>query len=407
MRQNQKINKGFLLLALCATVFSASAQKSFRYQAPLGRIDSTGFYSISLGPAIVSKSKDDLSDIRLADANGNFVPYVTQANLPQVEKQKFIPFPHIYPDLKTDSETVFIVTNSDKKLLSTLWVKLKNMAVSRLVNLSGSDDLKKWYAIEEDIPLQEAMLNNDGAYMQYFTFPASSYRYIKLLVKNKNRAPIQFLDAGVYTKMETPPVYLPVLTGTFTRENTDKASYITIPLNDNYIVNRVNLSVTGPMLYQRDVSVYRADKYGRHFICSAEISSNKQDDILFSTRAAKLELQIDNGDNTQLAIAGVKVYQEERYIISYLEKGKSYKLYTGDAQATLPEYDLKFFTDSIRNIKEAGLGTLIANSSYATTSTAKPDYTALIWVAIIIALLLLTLLTWKMVTEVNRKTGAA
>jgi hypothetical protein len=44
----------------------------------------------------------------------------------------------------------------------------------------GSDDLQQWFAIQEDIPLQEAVQNSEGTYMQLLSFPASSYRYLKI-----------------------------------------------------------------------------------------------------------------------------------------------------------------------------------------------------------------------------------
>jgi len=404
MRLSQRIKNGFLLWIFFGSVSFASAQKTFKYEAFLNRIDSTGFYKIILLPDIVSKSNDDLSDVRLMDQKGNYVPYVSEGNLPNVEKQKFVVFPQVLIDLPKDTGTSFIAENTGKQPVSTLWVKLKNTAVTRSVNLSGSDDLKNWYAIEEDIPLQDAVLTNDASYLQSISFPASNYHYLKLLVNDKSKTPVKFLEAGEYITKSTFPFYYPVSYGSFTKKDTNKTTWITIQLKDNYMVNRLVLSVSNPAYYKREVSVYRVDPQGRHLITLADLSSSKNGDIFISAKTRNLALQINNGDNPPLTINDVKVFQVEHYIVSYLEKGTQYKLFTGNVNAKAPEYDLKFFADSIRNIQEIGVGPLVRNGSYISHSAkTKYDFTFVIWAAIIVALLMLSLLTWKMMNEVNSK----
>ncbi|WP_259068550.1 hypothetical protein HDF24_06600 [Mucilaginibacter sp. X4EP1] len=407
MRQNQKNNTAFLLTIIGVLLgFNASAQQTFKYSAFLNKVDSSGFYKISLGPDIARKSNSDFSDIRLMDPKGNFVPYVTEGNLPQVQKQKFIVYPEVKVDLNTDTGTSFIVENISKQPLSSLWIKLKNTAVSRLVNLSGSDDLKNWYAIEEAIPLQEAVLNSDGTYEQSLSFPASSYRYLKLLVNDKNKTAVKFLEAGEYVEKPVPVAYLPVLLAPFTRRDSNKVTFITVKLNDNYLVNRLHLAIAGPKFYNREVSIYQVNKYGNELLCIVSLNSKTKQDVFISARTNKLVLKIENGDNLPLDIKGINVYQAEHYIVSYLEKGKLYKLFTGDEDAVMPQYDLKFFTDSISHVMPLEAGPIMKNDTYLNSPvTAKRDYSILIWIASAAALLLLLLLTLKMIKEVNNKNG--
>jgi Protein of unknown function (DUF3999) len=401
MKQSLINRKGFLLLTLLVTMSSASAQKSFKYEAFLNKVDSTGFYKISFWPDVMVKSNDDLSDIRLMDQNGNYVPYVTAGNLPQIEKQKFIVFPQI--PATPDTGTSFIVESKEKQPVSTLWLKLKNTAVVRTVNLSGSDDLKKWYAIEEGIPLQQAVLNSDGSYLQSLSFPASSYRYLKLLVNDKNKTPVKFLEAGVYVQKSNNIFYLPVPFNNILRKDSGKVTYITIPLNNYYLVNRLRLFISSPQYYKRAVSVYQIDKNEHQLICNTELNSGEQKDIFISTKTNKLQLQIINNDNVPLNFYKINIYQADQYIVSYLQKGKQYKLFTGDKGAKAPDYDLKFFIDSIHDIKEMTFGPLMKNGTYSSPATKKYNNAVIIWAALIVALLLLTFLTLKMVKEVNNK----
>lgn len=407
MRRNQRNRTGFLWAMLCVFTLSASAQKNFKYQAALPKIDSGGFYKIGLQPAFIAKSNAGLTDIRLVNSKGAFVPYITAGSLPQPDNEKFLVFPEVVS--KKDTGTTFIVESKEKAPVNRLWLKLKSTAVQRTINLSGSDDLQRWFAIEENIPLQQAVLDNDGSYLQSIAFPASNYRYLKLLVNDKNKAPIKFLQAGVFTKAGIAELYFPIPVAKFSKTDSNKTTTVTIQLNDNYLVNRLDLNVAATKYYKRDVAIYQIDKQGRQLVSVAELNSGKRAEIFVNAKTSRLELEINNGDNAPLDITEVFASQADQFITTYLDAGQSYKLLTGDANATAPVYDLKFFADSIRNqVPEINHGEVTTNPAFGTPAPKAPqrDYTLVIWIVIIAALLLLTLLTLKMTKEVNLKNKA-
>jgi len=409
MRRSQKIKAGLFFTGLFCVLFSASAQNSFKYAAAVPKIDSAGFYKISLQPDLIAKSNADLSDIRLINQKGYFVPYITADNLPQPTNEKFVVFPHVPAASKTDTGTSYIIENRENLPINMLWVKLRNTAVKRTVNLSGSDDLQRWFAIDEDVPLQQAGLNSGGAYLQSLSFPASNYRYLKLLVNYKNKTPLKFLQAGIYTEQSVSKSYFKVPGVRVSKRDSDKVTYIDIKLNDNYLVNKVDFNITAPKYYKRDVGVYQVDKQNRTLVSNAELFSGKSNSLLFAAKGNELELQIDNGDNAPLSIKNVEVFQADQFIVTYLDAGQSYQLLTGDKKASAPDYDLKFFIDSIhQHIPEISHTPVMKNMAYQIhTTIVKKDKGVVIWISIIAALLLLSLLTWKMVTEVNNKTGKA
>ncbi|GAA3960988.1 hypothetical protein GCM10022210_06010 [Mucilaginibacter dorajii] len=388
-------------------MLSASAQKTFKYGANLQKVDSTGFYRINLQPAFIAKAKGDMADIRIADAMGNFVPYIQAGSLPQKDQKSFVVFNTIDARLATDTGTTYIVENKTGLPLDRLWIKLQNTAVQRKVNLMGSDDLKQWFAIQENIPLQEAVQNSEGTYMQSLSFPASSYRYLKLLVDDKNKTPIKFLQAGVYTEYAATLAYTPIPGLRFTRADSNKTTFITIKLNDNYQVNKLHLNITAPKYFKRNVTIYQVINGYKEAILEAELNSIKNNDLLFAAKTTELQLQIGNGDNQPLVINGINVYQSNEYIISYLDGKQNYHLLAGDSTAQAPEYDLKFFADSIKaNIPAINHQAIVKNIvASAEKPKAAKDYTALIWLAIIAAVGMLLLLTLKMVKEVGKKAG--
>jgi hypothetical protein len=66
-----------MLAGLCCR-----AQDSFRYRAAIDTTAVTGFYAIRLSPELIARSKASLSDLRLRDAQGHFVPYVLTLRYP-------------------------------------------------------------------------------------------------------------------------------------------------------------------------------------------------------------------------------------------------------------------------------------------------------------------------------------
>ncbi|MEN0056038.1 MAG: DUF3999 family protein [Mucilaginibacter sp.] len=406
MKLKQRVNKLTGLTALfCGLMLSASAQQNFKYQAALPKVDSTGFYRISLQPALVAKTKADLADIRIIDAKGNFVPYITAGSLPQKDQKSFAIFNSVDARLVTDTGTTFTVENKTGYTVDRLWIRLQNTAVQRKVNLAGSDDLKQWFAIQEDIPLQEAVQNSKGTYLQSLSFPASNYRYLKLLVNDKNKTPIKFLQAGIYTEYAAMQNYVAIGPIEQSRTDSNKTSYITLKLNDTYQVNKLHINITAPKYFKREVSVYQIVGKEKQLLADAELNSAKATDLLIAAKSNQLLLLINNGDNLPLNIKSVEAYQSDESVISYLDAKQSYRLLTGDQTAQAPEYDLKFFADSIHtNLSQISHGAIEKNTGYQTGSKkVGRDYTMFIWIAIIIAAALLLFLTLKMTKEVNKK----
>jgi hypothetical protein len=360
-----------------------------------------------LQPALVAKAKGDLSDIRIIDDKGNFVPYIQAGSLPLKDQKSFVVFNPVDVRLSTDTGTTFIVENKTGLALDRLWIKLQNTAVQRKVNLVGSDDLKQWFAIQEDIPLQEAVANSEGTFIQSLSFPASNYRYLKILVNDKNKTPIKFLQAGIYTEYAAALTYIPIPQVQLTRVDSNKTTYITIKLNDHYQVNKLHVDITSPKYFKRDVTVYQITGTERQLLGDGELNSIKVTDLLIAAKTSQLLLQINNGDNLPLTISGIEAYQADESLISYLNGRQTYQLLTGDPNTQAPEYDLKFFADSIHDdITQISHGKVNKNPAYE-GNQVKPGkdhgYTLFIWLAIIVALGLLLFLTLKMTKEVSKK----
>ncbi|MCQ6958657.1 hypothetical protein [Mucilaginibacter aquariorum] len=402
------MNKILLTLILLANSTCLLAQQTFKYKANIGKVDTSAFYRISLLPGVLAKSNADLSDIRILNQSGKFVPYIFGSQLPVKEQQSFIVFPQTGIAKQPDTTTTFVAENKGHLTINQLYLKLRNTSVDRIVNLAGSDDLANWYAIKENILLSKAGEEGStgGIYEQLLNFPASTYQYFKIQVNNNRKDAVAILQAGIYKIQLVKPAYTELPDVKFTQRDSAKASRIFITFNEAYPINKLKLGVAGAKYYKRAINIYSIDGKKRNLLGDTEISSVGNNELFISAKTKKILLEVANEDNPPLNISAVTAYQLDQTLVAYLDKGNNYHLLFGDTVAKTPVYDLQFFTDSLqRNLPIVKLGNVDNNPlfQHKTAATSHNIPTWLIWIAIIAVLGLLAFLTLKMTKEVRQR----
>jgi len=410
MRINRKnrLIIGSLIAAfvlLCSSVCAQSNQ--FRYKADIAKVDSDGVYKIELQPTFIAKTVgSDLNDIRVIDETGRFIPYAIITNPLEKSKPYFVEFPEVKPAVGTDTMTVYIADAGANSSTAELWLKLKNTAVNRMANLAGSDDLKHWFAIEEGVELQSAGAGNGSEYEQQLTFPRSSYRYFRVEIPNKGKDPLRILRAGVYTGDRISQVmfsYLPSVKLSVKNRN-GLTSYFA-DFGGNYQVEELQLAIASPKYYNRHILVYNIGHRAEEKLYDDSISSANPKPIDISARTSKLRIDVVNGDDNPLVIRGIMAMQQKRFVVSYLEKGHQYHLLTGDSTAREVSYDLTFLhSKPSSQFSTISYAPVYNNPAYLVAKTpVHHNFTLLLWSAIVVVLLILSLLTWRMVKELNAK----
>jgi hypothetical protein len=396
-----------ILLLLFVANTTADAQQIFRYQAVIERVDSAGFYRIALQPRLIAKCKTDLSDLRIADSKNNFIPFIVAGEYPVFKSKTFIAFPVIHP-LTADTDLSVVIENASRLTIKTLWLDLKNTDVSRTFTLSGSEDLKNWFAIKENIPLVQAGEQATDRYQFSISFPAGAYRYFKLQVNERHKNPINILGAGVYSNYSQPQKYITLPTPVVRQFNSANNTILAIQFDDFYQVDKLELQLAGPKFFRRAVSVYRVNGRIRSEIDQEEFISNKPAEVFPSVKTKRLEIEIINNDNQPLLIKKVIAFQSAQYAYAYLETGKLYRFVFGNPAARKPVYDLSFFTDSLNHplkTLRAAQVTLTGAEKLAPGSVLA-NYTLLRWVAIAVALSILCWLTLKLTNELKNRTAS-
>ncbi|MEO6849033.1 MAG: hypothetical protein ABI203_02265 [Mucilaginibacter sp.] len=406
MKINQKVKiANVLLFLLLLNVPLLWAQvDSFRYKAAVQKVNSDGIYRIMLQPELTAKSAGEgLSDIRLKDEAAKDVAYASGNDLPPAKKTAFIEFPEIKQS--ADTANVYIAENKEKRSIGNLWLKIKNTVVSRSVNLAGSDDLVHWFAIKEDIGLQESNTASETDYEQSLNFPPANYRYFKVYINSKHKDFIKITRCGVYILPKFEPEYIGLPAIKFDTKGVKKTSSVYIDLGDRYLIDKLHIKISTPKYYDRRIIVYDIQTKLHLQLCDTSISSSGSQNITLTAKTNKLKIDIFNADDNPLNIETITAYQLKRFIIGYLQAGHNYYLSTGNSLALQPRYDLSFLRSALLDsLPVVNHTPVFENPGYHKVSPApKHDFSILLWVAIIMVLLILSWLTFKMVREINTK----
>lgn len=405
MYQKSKQYYWTLLFVLICPLANAQL-KNYKYKADVQKVDSSGVYRIELSPALIAKSYDGLSDVRIADNKGKNVALVLSSKLLLNSPDSFIVFPEVTPEQVADTAIYYTAKNKNSLDISQLWLKLKKTGVNRTVNLTGSDDLKNWFAIKEDIPLEQASAGRGTEYQQSLTFPTSNYRYFRVQIIDRNKVPVKILQAGVYAVSLNKPVFAELPSVGVRSTQVNKTSRFFINLHEPYRLNKLHFNISSPKYFNRRIVIYAMHANGAETagtVADTTITSAGTQDITLSVKTKKLRVDIYNGDDNPLVIASVKAFQVKQYAVCYLESGHKYSIYTGNPGATVADYDLSFLSNRAYN-QLPGIvhGTVYNNPAYAILPVPnKSGHSILLWSSLILVLLILSFLTLKMVRELK------
>lgn len=404
-----------LLLMLAGITHSGHAQQ-FKIRATLDTVRETGFYKIAISPELTAATNADLSDIRIATDGNVFVPYINQKEIKRapVEIEIFQQFP-ILSNTTDGKFTVVVLENPNPGRLARLDLVVSNNAVERSISLSGSDDKTSWFIIDDSLWFHRSHTSKEYNYVQNLDFPLSSYKYFRLKIDNGITDPLNIVKAGLYNFQNYGPLYQQPENPapTFTqKDSSNRISYLVIKNTAAYLTDQVDLKISGPRFYNRSGTAYIMHSENdsssitnpvAHFVLSSDSISNF---FTFTGQKAKtIILEIDNKDNPPLKITGVSTRQEIQHLVAWLEKGKIYSLLAGDPNAEAPQYDLSHFKNKIpEDIPTLSYGPLMPVSA-TVAPAAKPEKNYWLWPTIVGAVIVLSLLTYRLMKDAKQPGG--
>jgi hypothetical protein len=401
----------WVMIVLCITLSKGVTAQRFRYQSMLDKVPQTGFYSIPVTPQLSAHTQVDFSDVRIWDDTKKQVPYIIRNRKPRWQVSLFHPFPIMESKLDDSGRSVIVIQKNVDYSVATLSLIIHNASVSRNAALSGSNDGKNWFIISENISVNNSYETGADSSIQSIEFPSSAYPYFRLVIDNQKSDPLNISSIGYYPNLEYKSVNpytanpQPQMTQT---DSSDGFSYIKVVQPAAYPVAQLSFKIDGPKYFARPFAVLLSatDRKGRTYFnetASFSVASTVEFKTAIPVFKSKVfYIRIRNGDNPPLQIASVATAQEYHELVAWLEKEKEYRLVMDADDATVPHYDLQQFSDSIPvqiavlNSKEI---TPVTNNTTASSSSFPRKY---IWLMMIAVVALLSLLTWRLTTEMKK-----
>lgn len=394
-----------LLLSSSLVLFAtAGFAQHFTYKAAVDTPNATGFYQLSIPPAIIAKSAVNLKDLRLVDEKSQQIPYLLDKKN-GATAVKFIDFPIVSVRKHADSLTHIIVQNPSASEVKEILLTIGNTSANRDISISGSNDSTRWYIIKENIALEKSY-GSKPQFVQAIPLPLTNYLYYNIVINGKNVVPVNIVKAGINNTELQPAAYDSLPDPRVSISTRGKTSYVDVFFDDRYELDELKIHVSAPQFFKRSVRVFIGDTLTGTMHGYFRVSSQEPIELPLGVRADRLHLQINNQDNPPLVIESVHGLGLKRTLLARLETGHYYQLMTGDSALKAPEYDLASFADQIRqNVMNLAVNQVqqVTPSDDARPEEQK-DGALLLWVITGAVVIVLLFITWRMLNEIkNRK----
>jgi hypothetical protein len=401
-----------LLFLLCFTSigFLLSAG-TFEFQASLDSIPKDGFYKILLIPEIISCLKSDYSDIRLFDSGENEVSYILTKESAIRNSTYFKEYRILTnQNLSKPSVNQVVLQNPSARSITELYLIVRNSAIEKEITLKGSDDLKNWYIITLQYPSTIGLFQDEISEIKVLDFPRSNFKYFMLQMSIKKEEPLQILKVGNYDITKEEGLYsdVPVLSVVQSDSLKNKKSFITLKFKSEFEVSKIAFQVKGPKIYQRYFEIRNRirdkNSISEEFVGQYTLSAKTSPVFdVGNLRTHELLVSIFNDDNVPLKVEKVRCYQLNVYLTAQLRKNVKYYLRFGNTSVSQPEYDLKYFTDSIpKNLTLVKSGVPEKIKSQEQKSLVRTFFNkTIMWIVLVFIIALLAYMTLKLTKEIK------
>ncbi|MFH0856741.1 MAG: DUF3999 family protein [bacterium] len=373
----KKIILTIILFALPFVCFASFNIEKWQYYKDIS-IDRPGLIKFSLDDEMFSNSKNDLSDMRIIDNNGNEAPYKLAISEDKYESEKF------YPKMLNNSyapgvgTSVILEFQEGQKEVNQLKIITPADNFQRNVKIYGSDDKEKWNIIKADEYIYDYTDKKGNFKSQNTTlnFPLSIFKYIKIEIADSDNTPIfiSSVEAVKYVKDDSKKIERQVKYEK--KENSEeKTTEILVDLGSLGIpTNAINLNISDEN-FNRGVLIYSgADINNLQYLNNGYIF--RYGTAKFTGENLKVEfpeindryikMVIQNKDDRPLDMGDITVLSIYREVIFNAKEGNYYKAYYGNEKANFPEYDLNKYFDylDLKNSDGATISAQKENPSY-------------------------------------------
>lgn len=358
-------------------------------------------------------ARPDLSDLRLY-AGQNEVAYalnIERGSLSSEQKDVGVVQPGTI-----GGKTQFFLDMSGLASYDRIQLQLKTRNFVAKVQVDGQDELHgtRWATLLHTVIYD---LSNDNlGDNTTLRLPVTSYKYLRITADGAVK-PGDIAGASAAIREEEKQAWQSV-GGNPKPEQQGRDSVFTFSIPANVPLDRLEFFIdsTQPN-FRRAVELQNEKKMSLrsgeisrvHMVRHGQKIDSEQTTLdLDGMTPETLKVIIHNGDDPPLKITGVRLQQYQRRI--YFTSASAPRVYYGDEKLSAPEYDYaKLFQKDARAV-QAELGSEQTNTAY----TGRPDerpwserHPALLWIAVIAAVLVLGTMALKSFSSMSKPPAAA
>jgi hypothetical protein len=403
-----------LLVLCCANIPLSFAQNT---TAKISTVKTAGLHKMVVPTQLRSLSKEDLSDLRIFDTKANEVPYFVDQQKEINQTYAYASAYKIISETKIPKKQTTVIFENPEKTISEVVLSVANYDGEKTYSLSGSNDQKNWYGINNNKTLSELNAPEDLNVYKTIVFPKSNYRFFKIDLNDKNSSPISIQGIGKIKMSVQKNNLLPVVFDQKTMAlKLEKKTQIHITANNRQLIDQIQFEITAPKMYDRAVSIYKViPKKIKHKVvnyptelASFRLHSGTSNVFNFEPiHENDFYIEIANDDNQPLEIKNVSFFQIPVCIIADLKANESYTIKTGKPDLMLPVYDLENFKSSISN----NLPIATITDVKTKTATVKPIEKTILqqpwfmWGCIIIGGICIVYFARTLIKDMNNQTN--
>lgn len=403
----------FILFSCLLTGMTVNAQiGNYTYKR---KIDNqlAEWHKISLPEDIYQKIQVNLADLRIYGINetgdtieAGYIIEETDDEIIQTE-QSFT----MLNEVKKD-QVYYYTFKPDKKVrINEIALNFSLNNFDWKINLLGSNDNENWYTILENYRI--VSIQNEKQLYTFSTlfFKTTEYAYYQVQIAAKENPNLQ---SAKITHTETKSgIFKTYSNQLFIYENKENnQTEITVQLKELVPVNRISIHSSSSFDFYRDfdIEILRdSTKTEKGYIKNYEniyhgiYTSIHQPAYVFECQfAQELRIIIHNGNNPAINIDSVEVSGFTHELLVRFTEPADYYFYYGNQQASLPDYDLQHFVESIPS--ELTYLTLGAEeiTAQATANPAEPFFKNKAWLWVLMGLVIL-ILGWFSVKMLSKK----
>jgi hypothetical protein len=406
------------IFMFCAISICCNAQvEGYRFYAALDSIKTSGFYNIVLSPDINAHLKTDYSDVRIVNGAGKWIPHALHVPAYEITSHS-ANWDLKYSTLENNKiNSIFVISGKDREL-NNIELSIRNSSAERYCSLSGSDDNLNWFVINDSILVNPIPTETKSVNTFKINFPLNNYNFYRLIIVNGNKDPFDVNGITSNAIIKDPSIVQSKVivnpASTIVQKDSGKISYIKVTQLHPFHFDGISLKISGVKYYVRKLEVFSSAEAKHSFsnpgrlIETFTISNNSNLSFrLPIINDSVFYLLVHNEDNLPLKINEITTTINEHFIKAYLERGDNYRLVMGNENATLPNYDITklniTINDTVIFIQPKNI---IPFPQQEISKNKKPTNNKwIIWIALIIGLAILLLLTKKMIKEVDKKTN--